>query len=164
NPFFSASTLAFEAPPFDRIKDTDYQPAIEEGMRQEIAEIDKIASNPAAPSFANTIEAMERTGTLLHRVQGTFAAVTRANTNPALQKVKSDESPKLAAHRDAIYLNRPLFSRVKALYDKRTSLTLDAESKYLLDRYYRDFVHAGAQLSDADATTLRAVNSEEAML
>jgi peptidyl-dipeptidase Dcp len=164
NPFFSVSTLTFEAPRFDRIKDSDYRPAIEEGMRQEIAEIEKISNSPEPPNFVNTIEAMERTGSLLHRVQKTFNAVTQANTNPALQRVQSDEAPKFAAHRDAIYLNRALFARVKSIHDERTSLSLDPESRYLLDRYYRDFVHAGAQLSDADMTTLRALNAEQAKL
>src|SRR5262245_6569536 len=164
NPFATASTLPFEAPPWDKIKDTDFQPAIEEGMRLELAEVEKIAANPAAPTFANTIEAMERTGDVLGRTQRAFNAMTQANTNPTIQKIQAEEAPKLAAHRDAIYLNRALFARVKNLYDKRASLSLDPESKTLLERYYRDFVRAGAQLSDADATTMKALNAEQAKL
>jgi len=164
NPFANKSTLPFEAPPFDKIKDTDYQPAIEEGMRLEMAEVEKIAGNPDAPTFANTIQAMERTGVLLHRAQRAFNVMTQANTNPTIQKVQRDLAPKLAAHRDAIYLNRVLFTRVKTVYDQRDSLNLDAESRTLLDRYYRDFVRSGALLSDADATTVKALNAEQAKL
>src|SRR5437660_6966313 len=104
NPFFTPSPLPFQAPPFDRIKDSDYQPAIEEGMKRELAEIQAIANNPDAPTFANTIEAMEKTGALLRRVQRVFGGMTQSNTNPALQKVQSAVAPKLAAHRDAINL------------------------------------------------------------
>jgi peptidyl-dipeptidase Dcp len=164
NPFFAPSPLPFQAPPFDKIKDTDYKPAIEEGMKRQLAEIDAIADSGEAPTFANTIEAMERSGDLLTRAAKVFFAMTQANTNDALQKVEAEESPKLAAHNDAIFLNPKLFARVKALYDKRDSLGLDAESSFLLQRYYRNFVRAGALLSDADKTRLRALNQEESKL
>src|SRR6185436_19681112 len=164
NPFAAPSTLPFQAPPWDKIKEADFQPAIEEGMRLELGEVEKIASNPAAQTFANTIEAMERTGELLSRTQRAFGALTQANTNPAIQKIQAEEAPKLAAHNDAIYLNRTLFARVKTLYDKRASLNLDAESNHLLERYYKIFVRAGAQLSDADMTTMKALNAEQAKL
>ena len=108
NPFFTESTLPFQAPPFDKIHDADFQPAIEEGMKQHLAEIEKIADDSAAPTFANTIEAMERSGRLLSRVQRVFGAMSQSNTNPTLQKIQSEEAPKLAAHRDAIYLNPKL--------------------------------------------------------
>src|SRR6266566_9810518 len=87
NPFDKPSTLPFQAPPFDQIKDSDYQPAIEEGMKQELAQIETIANNPDAPTFANTIEAMEKTGELLRRVQRVFGGMTQSNTNPTLQKI-----------------------------------------------------------------------------
>jgi peptidyl-dipeptidase Dcp len=164
NPFFTASTLPFQAPPFDRIKDSDYQPAIEEGMRHHSAEVDAIANNPDSPTFSNTIEAMERSGDLLTRVSKVFFNLTQSNTNDMMQKIEAEESPKLAAHQDSIYLNEKLFGRVKSLYDRRDSLGLDAESKFLLERYYRNFVRAGAQLSEADKTTLRALNQEESKL
>ncbi|HYM59716.1 MAG TPA: peptidyl-dipeptidase Dcp [Thermoanaerobaculia bacterium] len=164
NPFYAESTLPFQAPPFDRIKDSDYQPAIEAGMKRQIAEIDAIAGNAQAPTFANTIEAMERSGDLLTRVSKVFFNLTQSNTNETMQKIEAEEAPKLAAHQDTIYLNAKLFQRVKTLYDKRESLGLDAESKFLVERYYRNFVRAGAQLSEADKTTLRAFNQEESTL
>src|SRR6478672_1005041 len=158
NPFFSESTLPFHAPPFDKIKDSDYAPAIEEGMKNQLAEIDAIANNPAAPTFANTLEAMERSGALLTRVTKVFFNLTTANTSDMLQKIKADEVPKLAAHSDSIYLNAKLFARVKALYDQRDSLKLDPESRYLVERYFKTFVRAGALLSEADKETLRGLN------
>jgi len=164
NPFFSESTLPFHAPPFDKIKDSDYAPAIEEGMKNQLAEIDAIANNPAAPTFANTLEAMERSGALLTRVTKVFFNLTTANTSDTLQKIKADEVPKLTAHSDAIFLNAKLFARVKALYDTRDSLKLDPESHYLIERYFKAFVRAGALLSEADKETLRGLNQEEAKL
>ncbi len=164
NPFAVASTLPFQAPPFDKIKDADYQPAIEAGMREQIAEIEKIANNKEAPTFENTIVAMEKTGQLLTRVGMVFGAVAGANTDPVLQKVQEDEAPKLAAHVDAIQLNPKLFARVKAVYDQRETLKLDAESLRLVEVTYRQFVHAGAQLSDADKTKLKKLNGEESTL
>jgi peptidyl-dipeptidase Dcp len=164
NPFFQPSTLPFQAPPFDKIKDADYQPAIEEGMKRQIAEIDAIANNREAPTFANTVEAMERSGALLTRVAHVFFGLTQADTNPTIQKIEADESPKLAAHQDQIYLNPKLFARAKSVYDRRDTLKLDAESKFLVERYYKNFVRAGALLSEGDKTRLRALNEEEAKL
>ena len=164
NPFFSESTLPYHAPPFDKIKDSDYAPAIEEGMKNQLAEIEAIANSTEAPTFANTFEAMERSGALLTRVTKVFFNLTAANTSETLQKIKSDEAPKLAAHSDAIFLNAKLFARVKALYDKRDALKLDPESRYLVERYYKTFVRAGALLSEADKETLRGLNQEEAKL
>ena len=162
NPFFAESTLPFQAPPFDKIKDTDYQPAIEEGMKQSLEEIEAIANNQAPPTFANTIEAMEKSGRLLSRVQRVFGGMTQANTNPTLQKIQTEETPKLTAHRDAIYLNPNLFARVKAVYDNRASL--NPEQKHLAERYYKDFVRSGALLSDPDKVKLRALNKEQSKL
>jgi peptidyl-dipeptidase Dcp len=164
NPFFEASPLPFHAPPFDRIEEADYQAALEAGMKQQLAEVQKIAREPAAPTFENTIVAMERSGQLLTRVSKVFFAIAQANTDDALQKIESDEAPKLAEHTDAIYLDAKLFARVKAIYDQRQTLKLDSESEALLERYFHDFVHAGAQLSDADKTRLRALNKEESTL
>ena len=160
NPFFAPSTLPFHAPPFDRIKNEDFQPAIEAGMAQQQAEAQVIADNPDAPTFDNTIVAMEKTGQLLDRVMAAFNGVTGANTNDTLQKVETLEAPKLAAHRDAIFLNAKLFARVSAIYKQRTTLKLDPESLRLVERYYDDFVHAGANLSEAEKTELRKLNEE----
>jgi peptidyl-dipeptidase Dcp len=164
NPFAVPSSLPYQAPRFDQIKDGDYQPAFDTGMKQQMAEIDAIAANPAAPSFENTIAALERSGRMLERVNNTFFAVVQANTNPALDKVQTIEAPKLAAHNDAIFLNAKLFARVKALYDQRASLKLDPEALQVLTLYYRQFVHAGALLSDKDKVRLRAINKEDASL
>jgi peptidyl-dipeptidase Dcp len=164
NPLLKASPLPFHAPPFDKIKTGDYKPAIEAGMKQQLAEIKAIADQKAAPTFANTIEAMEKSGALLTRASKIFFALTGSNTNDTFQKIEAEESPKLAAHNDAIYMNKKLYARVKTLYDKRASLGLDAESQFLIERYYKFFVRAGAQLNDADQKTLRALNKEESTL
>jgi peptidyl-dipeptidase Dcp len=164
NPFYKASTLPFHAPPFDKIKDSDYQPAIEAGMAQQIEEMKKIADNPAAPTFENTIVPMEETGELFNRANAALNCVTGANTNPELEKVQEIEAPKLAAHSDAIFLNARLYQRVAAVYQKRDSLRLDPESQRLLDFYYKRFVHAGANLSDADKVTLKKLNEQESTL
>lgn len=160
NPFYAPSTLPFEAPPFDKIKDEDYQPAIEAAMAQQKVEIQAIADNPAAATFDNTVVAMEKTGLLLDRVYAVFNGVTGANTNPFLQNVETIEAPKLAAHRDFIYLNTKLFARVATIYRDRATLKLDPESLKLVEYTYDQFVHAGANLSEADKTELRKLNEE----
>jgi peptidyl-dipeptidase Dcp len=164
NPFYAASTLDFHAPPFDKIKDSDYQPAIDAGMAQQVSESEAIANNPAAPTFDNTIVALEKSGQLLDRVMLSFNCVTSANTDDALQKVQEYEAPRLAATDDAIHLNGKLFARVKALYEQRDSLHLDPESFKLLDYDYKLFVHDGANLSDADKTKLKKINEEDSAL
>ena len=164
NPFFAASTLPFQAPPFDKIQESDYQPAIEEGMRQHLAEIEKIANNPEPPTFDNTFVPMEKSGALLTRAMLAFDTVTGANTSDALQKVQETEAPKLAEHRDAIYLNDKLFQRVEAIYNQRGTLKLDPESLRLVEVTYKDFVHNGAKLSAADKAKLKELNKEESTL
>ncbi len=164
NPFYAPSTLPFHAPPFDKIKDEDYQPAIEAGMAEQLSEIQAIADNPAAPTFENTLVAMEKTGQLFQRATAAFGAVTGANINPVLLKARADEAPKLAAHQDAIYLNAKLFSRVAAVYKQRESLKLDAESLRLLEVTYDAFVRSGANLSEANQTDLKKLNEEIATL
>jgi peptidyl-dipeptidase Dcp len=160
NPFYAPSQLPFHAPPFDKIRDQDYQPAIEAGMAEELVEVQAIADNPAAPTFENTLVAMQKTGQLLRRATASFGAVSQANTNPVLQKVQEEESPKLAAHSDAIFLNAKYFARVAALYKQRESLGLDPESLRLLELTYQQFVRSGANLPDADKTELKRLNQE----
>ncbi len=160
NPFYAPSTLPFKAPPFDKIKDEDYQPALEAGMAQEEAETQAIADNPAAPTFENTIIAMEKSGRLFERALAAFGGVTSSNTNPVLQQVKTIEAPKFAAHQDFIYLNSKLFTRVATLYKQRASLQLDPESLRLLEHTYDEFVHAGANLSEDEKAELRKLNEE----
>ena len=173
NPFAKPSTLPLHAPPFDKIHDSDYQPALEEGMKQQIAEVEAIANSKARPTFANTIVALEKSGRMLDRATSAFFGVVQANTNDTLDKVQADEAPKLAAHADAIFLNPKLFARVKAVYDEETAMdglhakghvALDAESMQLLKVYYNQFVHAGANLSDADKDKLREINKQDASL
>jgi peptidyl-dipeptidase Dcp len=164
NPLATASTLPFHYPQFDKIKDEHFIPAFNEGMRQQLKEVEAIANNKAAPTFDNTIVAMEKSGALLTRVQTIFGNLQGANTNDKLDAIDSEMSPKLAAHADAIYLNAKLYARVKALYDKRTTLKLDAESEHLLERYHTDFVRAGANLSAADKEKLKAINGAIAKL
>jgi peptidyl-dipeptidase Dcp len=164
NPFYAPSALPFQAPPFDRIKDEDFQPAIEAGMAQQQAEIQAIANSPDAPTFDNTMVAMEKTGQLLDRVTAVFEGVTGANTNPTLQKVKTLEATKLAAHADFIYLNTKLFARIAAIYQQRASLKLDPESLRLVEHDYDEFVHAGANLSETEKTELKKLNEEASSL
>src|SRR5215208_3265925 len=160
NPFFVESTLPYHAPPFDRIRNEHYQPGLEEGMRQQLAEIEAIAKQTTPPNFDNTIVAMERSGALLSRAAKAFFAVVGANTSDTLQKIQDIEAPKLAAHNDAIYLNDQLFQRVKAVYDRREAGSLTPEQKALIERYNRDFVRAGAQLSETDKIRMRSINQE----
>ena len=162
NPLFVESTLPYHAPRFDLIRNEHYQPALEERVRQQLAEIDVIAKQTQAPTFENTIEAMERSGALLTRANNAFQAVVGANTNDTLQKVDEKSSPKLAAHSDAIYLNDQLYSRFKNLYDRRDSSNLTPEQKALVETLYnRDFLcGAGAQLSETDKIRMRALNQE----
>lgn len=164
NPFFAASQLPFQAPRFDAISESDYAPAIAAGIQQKLAEVEKIANNPAAPTFENTVVALEKSGALLTRTMNVFSAMTSANTSDALQKLDEETSPKLAALDDAIMLNSKLFARIKAIYDQRDSLKLDAESLRLVEVTYKNYVLAGANLSDADKTQLKALNQEAATL
>ncbi len=164
NPLLRESTLPYHYPPFDQIKDEHFAPAFALGMEEHLKEVDAIARNPAAPTFDNTVVALERAGQLLGRVQRIFSNLAGANGNDAIRKIEKDLAPKLAAHSDAIRLNAPLFARIDALHARRDTLGLDAESARLLDRYYKDFVRAGAKLSDADKTRLRAMNAELAGL
>jgi peptidyl-dipeptidase Dcp len=164
NPFADPSPLPYHAPQFDKIQDSDYAPAFAQGIKEQDAEISAIANASAKPTFDNSVVAIERSGRMLDRVSETFFNVQQANTNPTLDKVLSDVAPQLAAHQDAIYLNAKLFARVKAVYDQRASLGLDSESLTLLNYYYRQFVHAGANLSEADKTKLKVINKRDASL
>ncbi|HVX38625.1 MAG TPA: M3 family metallopeptidase [Gemmatimonadaceae bacterium] len=164
NPFAARSALPYGAPPFDRIDDADYEPAIEEGMRRHLAEIEAIAGDPAPPTFENTLVALERSGELLTRVLKVFGAVTSANVNDVLQDVQTRVAPRLAAHHDAIYLDARLFARVRRVYESRDLLGLSDEGRHLVQRYHLEFVRAGARLSESDKERLRALNLEESTL
>ncbi len=164
NPFYATSTLPFQTTPFDKIKDSDYQAAIDAGMAEQLKEADAIANNPAAPTFENTFVAMERAGQLYDRAWAAFNLVSQANTDPELEKIQDYEAPRTAALADAINLNPKLFARIKAVYDQRASLGLDAESLRLVEYQYQQFVKAGANLSEGDKTKLKALDEEESTL
>ena len=164
NPLLVESALPYHYPPFDKIKDEHFAPAIEAGMREQLKEIEPIANNSEKPTFENTVVALERTGRLLDRSETTFSNLNSCNTNPTMQKIETDMAPKLSAHRDAIHLNGKLFARIQQLYDNRDKLGLDPESSYLLERYYKDFVRAGAKLSEPDKEKLKKINAELATL
>ena len=164
NPFAQPSSLPLQYPPFDRIADAHFTPAFEEGMRAHLREAAAIAANPAAPSFDNTVVALERAGRLLERVKATFSNLHTANTNDRLDAIDRAMAPRLAAHKDAVFLNARLFQRIDSLYRQRAALGLEAEALYLLERYHKDFVRAGARLGAADKATLRGYNGQIASL
>ncbi|MGZ4982904.1 MAG: M3 family metallopeptidase [Chthoniobacterales bacterium] len=164
NPLLVESSLQYHYPPFDKIKNEDYAPAYTQAMAEQLKEVEAIANNPEPPTFDNTMVALEKAGLKLQRVDAIFSNLAGANTNPVLQKTESEMAPKLSAHRDEILLNPKLFARVQNLYDQREQLGLDAESKYLLERYEKDFLRAGAKLSEADKKKLKAMNAEIATL
>lgn len=160
NPFAHPSPLPFEFPQFDRIRDSDYLPAYEAGMRAQLKEVEAIAHNAEPATFENTIVALERSGRLLDRVDTVFSNLSSCNTDDEMQKIDTEMAPKLAAHQDAIFLNAALWRRIDALYGRRASLKLDPESLQLLTRYHTQFVRAGAQLSAADQKRLREINEQ----
>ena len=164
NPFSAPSALPFQAADFSKIKNSDFKPALEAGMKQELEEIEKIANNTETPTFENTLVAMEKSGQLVRRVSCVFGLLSGANTNPELQKLQEEVAPKMAATTDAIYLNSKLYKRVEAIYNQRAQLKLDPESMRLIDFYYKKFEMAGAKLNDADKETLKKLNGEEASL
>jgi peptidyl-dipeptidase Dcp len=158
NPFYAPGTLPFEAPDFDVIKEEHFREAFEDGMEFQLEEIEEIASNPEEPTFENTIVAMERTGGLLNRTQRVFFNLTSAHTNDKIQEIQSEFAPKFAAHSDNILLNSNLFERVQTLYDRRDEMNLDDASMKLLEDTRRDFVRAGAQLTEEEQSRMREIN------
>ncbi len=164
NPFLAESPLYLRYPPFDRVDDSHYLPAFEAGMVEQLAEIDAIVNQDATPTVENTLVPLELSGQTLSRVATVFFALISAHTNDAMNEIQTEISPLLAAHEDQILLNGELFARVKSLYDNRESLGLDPESLRLVEESHRDFVRAGAELSEEQQDTLRAINQEIAEL
>lgn len=160
NPFFTTWDTPFQAPPFDKIRTEHFKPAFERAIAGQKAEIDSIANNTEAPSFDNTIRALEYSGALLTKVSSVFYPMTSANTNPDIQKIQSEMAPIMSAHNDDIYLNPQLFERVKTVYTTRDELGYSAEQERLLNETYKRFVRAGAALSDEQKSRLREINSE----
>lgn len=163
NPFYSESSLPYHAPDFTKIKVSDYMPAFKAGIAQHAKEIADIANNAEAPTFDNTIVAMEKGGKLLTRVSSVFFNLSASDGNEQLQKLQAELAPMLSQHEDDIMLNDKLFARVKAIYEQRDSLT-ENEAKRLVDVYYKKFVRAGAKLSDSDKAKIRDLNTEESKL
>jgi peptidyl-dipeptidase Dcp len=164
NPFYAPSPLPFHAPEFNKITDSDYQPAIDAGIAQQLQEVEAIANNPAPPTFENTLVAMEKTGQLLDRVMSVFNGVTGANIDPTLQKIQDYETPRLAGLHDSIYLNEKLWKRVETVYNEREKLHLKPEDQRLVWYYHQKFVHAGAMLPEAAKAKLKKLNQEESVL
>ena len=160
SPFFQVYDTPYNVPPFDKIKNEHFKPAILEGIKKHEEEINAIANSSAAPTFDNTILAMENAGELLSNVNVVFSNLNSANTNKEIQNIAKETAPNLSAHRDNIYLNEKLFARVKALWDKKETLGLNLEQAKILDNSYKDFVRSGANLSDSDKAILRKINGE----
>ena len=164
NSLLTPSPLPFGYPAFDRVRDEHYAPAFTQGMTEHLREVEAIATNPAEPTFENTLVALERSGELLSRVQRLFFNLVGAHGNDALRAVEKEMAPKLSAHSDAIRLNPVLFARVDRLHAKIAQLGLDPESRRLLDRTHRDFIRSGARLGETEKTRLKALNAEIATL
>lgn len=164
NPLLVEYDTPFGVPPFDKIKDEHFGPAYEEAIKQHVGEVDSIANNPVAPTFDNTIVALENAGGLLTRVSAVFSNLNSANTNPNIQALDKELAPKLSAHRDNISLNEQLFGRVNAVWETRERLGLNSEQLMLLEKTYKSFVRNGANLAEADKETLRTINSQLAVL
>lgn len=164
NPLLTVSPLPLRYPQFDKLRDEHFAPALEQGMAEQLAEIQAIADNPAAPTFDNTIVAWEKSGRLLSRTTTLLFSLLGADANPARQQLQTDYAAKLAAQRDAVLLNPKLFARVETLYAARDQAAPDAQAKRLIERYRRDMVRAGAQLNDEQKTRMKAINAELATL
>ena len=160
NPFMKKSSLQYQAPEFDKIKDEHFKPAFDYGLKQNISEIEKIANNTETPTFENTVLALEKSGEVLKRAQIVFYNLTGSNTNPTLQKIEEEYAPIFAAHSDKIYLNSKIFNRIKAVKTDG----LDAEDKRLIEVYKQRFELAGANLTDAQKEQMKAINAELATL
>ena len=160
NPFAQRSALDFELPPFALIKEEHYLPAFYEGCTQQLAEVQAILETPGAATFENTIVALEKSGQMLMRTLLVFFNKSSSDTNDAMDKIEEEMAPKLAAHQDAINLNPALYARIKSLYDNRESIGLNTEDAWLLERYYKDLIHAGAHLSESQRDRLKELNEE----
>ena len=160
NPFFSDYKNEYKAPPFESIKNAHYLPAFEEGIKQHQAEIDSIASNPEAPTFANTIEAVEYSGELLSKVSAVFSNLQSAETNDEMDSIAKIVTPKLTEHSDNIYLNDKLFQRVRAIFDTKATLGLTPEQDRVLEKIYKRFIRSGAALNEEQKAQLREINKE----
>lgn len=164
NPLLAPSTLQYQAPDFSQIKDEHFKPALEQGIAENYQEILAIANNPAAPTFDNTIVAMEKSGALLTRASSVFYNLVGSNSNPELLKIQGEMAPKMAQHSDNINLNPALFARIDAIYNNRANLGLTPEQQRLVEVYHQRFILAGAKLTDEQKLKIRALNEEQSKL
>jgi len=164
NPFFSKFGTPFETPAFDKIENEHYLPAFKAGIEQDSLEIAAVAANPAAPTFENTLEALDRTGELLSTVTGVYYNMLEANTDDTLQQISNEIAPLLSKHSDDVLLNEKLFQRVKAVYDQREGLTLTPEQQTLLEKWHKDFVRGGANLAPEQKERMRKINEDLSVL
>ncbi len=164
NPFFSEFDTPFQVPPFDKIQVEHYLPAFKEGMEQQNMEIEAIVNNPEAPTFENTIEAMESTGSLLRKVGSVFGVLNGSMTNDNMQKIAKEVAPLESRHWDNIMLNEKLFQKIKTVYEQKDKLDLTTEQNTLLVKYYKDFVRSGANLDEEKKTRLKEINQEISIL
>jgi len=164
NPFFKPYDTPFNTPPFDKIRPAHFLPAVKEGIARQQAEIDAIVADPAAPTFANTLDKMDHSGIFLTEAESVFYGLLSANTSPEIQTIAREVAPLLTAHEDNIQLNERLFARVRQVYERRKSLRLTPEQAYLLENTYRDFVRGGALLDAAGKERLRGINQRLALL
>src|SRR5665647_2815048 len=158
NPFFREYKTPFQVPPFDEIKLEHFLPAIEAGIVQHNLEIEAIIESSETPDFKNTILPFDNSGELLSKVSRVFSNLNGANTNPEMQKLAREISPKMTKHGDDLSLNPELFKKIKSVYDRRTALGLDADQLRVVEKIYNDFVRGGANLSAADQAKLRTLN------
>jgi peptidyl-dipeptidase Dcp len=164
NPFFEEWQTPYGVPPFDRIQNNHFLPAYEEALKQQQADISRIVNNPEAPTFENTIVALDNAGALLAKVSGVFMNLVESDSDPERQAIEEEISPKLSKSSDDIYLNAQLFARVKAVFEQQGALNLDAESAALLDKTYKAFVRSGANLDGEKQAELRKINEELSVL
>src|SRR6185369_6951774 len=164
NPFFENWATPFGVPPFERIRPAHFPPAFDRGMQEQIAEIDAISGSAAAPSFVNTIEALERSGRLLERVSRVFFNLDASDTNPALEAIARDYAPRLAQHQMRIALDPRLFARVSNIHEQRQSLELDHDQLRPVERYHPRFVRNGALLSPEEKQRMAAIAERLAAL
>jgi peptidyl-dipeptidase Dcp len=160
NPFFKEYATPYQVPPFQEIKLSHYVPAIEQGIADQLKEVDAITTNPAAPDFNNTILAYDVSGELLAKVNNVFGPLSSAITNDSMQAIDRTITPMMTKHRNSLSMNAALFARIKAVYDKRSSLGLDAQQVRVTEKYYEDFVRNGALLSAPDQEKLKGINIE----
>ena len=164
NPLFSEFDTPFQVPPFDKIKVEHYLPAFKEGMEQQNMEIEAVVNNPEVPTFENTIEALESTGSLLRKVGNVFGVLNGSMTNEDMQNIAKEVAPLRSKHRDNIMLNEKLFQRIKAVYEQKDKLDLTTEQSTLLTKYYKDFVRSGANLDEEKKAALKEINQEISVL